>query len=109
MSNKYEREIEEILRNLERNEPKGRFGLRPQKPPRRPVETPPGMTLPQLSFSEWCLLLALAAGLAAGGWAYANGASFITGAIALAGAVCVLLVALSNFLPNPNQQKVRER
>jgi hypothetical protein len=62
------------------------------------------MSLPRLGFTEWGLIIALMAALAGGGWADANDANLITGAIAVIGAVCILLVALSNFLPKPRYQ-----
>lgn len=96
MPNKYEREIEEILRNLERSEPKAGFGRRARM--RRGPGTPRSMPTIRLNFSEWCLVIAIAAALAAGGWAYANGGNLITGVIALIGVVCVALVAMSSFL-----------
>ncbi|HEU5374840.1 MAG TPA: hypothetical protein VFV38_05345 [Ktedonobacteraceae bacterium] len=100
MSNKYQREIEEILRNLERTEPKAGFGRkaggRLRRKPRRRI------SLPHLTFAEWCLVLASVAALSAGGWAYAykvgNG---VTGIIALIGTLFVVLVALSSFLVKP--------
>ena len=104
MPNKYEREIEEILRNLERTEPKARFGQRVSKRMSRETHVRRSISLPRLSFSEWCLVIAFVAALAAGGWAYAqNQADVITGTIALIGAVCIVLVALSNFLAKPRQ------
>src|SRR5258707_8429428 len=101
MPNKYEREIEKILRNLERTERKARFGQRINNLPRRAPGASRSVSLPRLGFTEWCLIIALVAALAAGGWADANDATLITGAIAVIGAVCILLVALSNFLPKP--------
>ena len=98
MSNKYEREIEEILRNLERTEPKRGFGQR--RVPRKPRERR-GMISIRLSFAEWCLIIAAAAAMIAGGWAYAAGANVITGAIALIGLVCIALVALSHYITQP--------
>ena len=52
MSNKYEREIEEILRNLERTEPKAGFGRKGERL-RRKTKARRGMSMPQLSFVEW--------------------------------------------------------
>jgi hypothetical protein len=104
MPNKYEREIEEILRNLERTEPKARFGQRVGERMRRKPGPRGGISLPHLNFPEWCLVIALAAALFAGGWAYANYADVMTGSIALVGAVCILLVALSNFINRPRYQ-----
>lgn len=105
MPNKYEREIEEILRNLERTEPKAGLGQRISKRMRRQPGMRRGLSLPQLSFAEWCLAIALVAALVAGGWAYAlKGGTIITGVIALIGAIFVLLVAIANFLPKPRYQ-----
>lgn len=99
MSNKYEREIEEILRNLEHTEPKKGFG--PKRGPRTPRERR-RMGSIRLSFVEWCLLIASIAALIAGGWAYAVGAAnVITGIIALIGFVFILLVAFSHYLTRP--------
>ena len=98
MPNKYEREIEEILRNLERTEPKAGFGQRVSGRMRRRASARRGMPTLRLNFSERCLTIAIVAALCAGGWAYANGGNLITGVIALIGAVCVALVATSSFL-----------
>lgn len=98
MPNKYEREIEEILRNLERSQPRTGFGQRVGGRMRRGVGVRRSMPAIHLSFSEWCLIIAGAAALAAGGWAYTNGGNLITGILALVGLVCVALVALSSFL-----------
>lgn len=109
MPNKYEREIEEILRNLERTEPKARFGQRVNKQTRRKTGPRRSMSMPRLNFAEWCLAIALVAALAAGGWAYAQGADLITGTIALVGATCILLVAISNFIRKPGYQSQSTR
>lgn len=99
MSNKYEREIEEILRNLEQTEPKKRFGQR--RMPRKPRERRNLISI-RLSFAEWCLIIAGIAALISGGWAYAaREGNAITGAIALIGVVCVALVALSHYIARP--------
>jgi hypothetical protein len=110
MPNKYEREIEEILRNLERTEPKARFGQRVSERMRRKPQARRSMSLPRLSFAEWCLISAFVAALAAGGWAQAhNAADVITGIIALIGAVCLVLVAISNFVVKPRRQSPSAR
>lgn len=98
MPNKYEREIEEILRNLERSQPRTGFGQRIGGRMRRGVGARRSIPAIHFSFSEWCLIIAGAAALAAGGWAYTNGGNLITGILALIGLVCVALVALSSFL-----------
>ncbi|HEY0755143.1 MAG TPA: hypothetical protein VGD98_14385 [Ktedonobacteraceae bacterium] len=105
MPNKYEREIEEILRNLERTEPKASLGQRVNRRLHRKPGPRRTISLPQLSFPEWCLVLALVAALAAGGWAQAHGqGDLITGSIALLGALCVGVVAFSNFVRRPRYQ-----
>lgn len=99
MPNKYEREIEEILRNLERTEPKASFGQRVSGRMRRRTGVRRGTPTLRLNFSEWCLAIAIVAALSAGGWAYANnGGNLVTGIIALIGAMCVALAATSSFL-----------
>ncbi len=114
MSNKYEREIEEILRNLERSEPAG--GAERRHSPRMPRRTGPrrSLSLPRLTFPEWCLLIAVVAALVGGGWAQAahsldGGGTLITGIIALIGAVCLVLVATSNFIARPRYQTPASR
>jgi hypothetical protein len=107
MPNKYEREIEEILRNLERTEPKGGPGRRASRGVIRNPKTRRSFSWPRLSFPEWCLLIALVAALSAGGWAQASheaSGNLITGLIALVGAVCIGLVAFSNFMTWPRYQ-----
>jgi hypothetical protein len=101
MPNKYEREIEEILRNLERSESKAGFGQRVGGRMRHRTGARRSMPTLHLNFSEWCLAIAIVAALSAGGWAYANDGNLVTGIIAVVGAVCVALVALSSFLVRP--------
>lgn len=109
MPNKYEREIEEILRNLERTEPKAGFGQRVSQRMRRKPGRRWRFSMPRFSFPEWCLVIAMVAALTAGGWAQAmhpedNAGNLVTGLIALVGAVCVLLVAISSFVAKPRYQ-----
>ncbi|MHB8597183.1 MAG: hypothetical protein ACYDER_10270 [Ktedonobacteraceae bacterium] len=101
MPNRYEREIEEILRNLETTEPRAsrgqKFGGTRRKPPIRPRRQP----VPSLNLrvTDWFLLIALVTISIAGGFAYANaGANTITGIVALVGLVCLILLALSSFV-----------
>lgn len=102
MPNRYEREIEEILRNLETTEPKAgrgqKFGERTRRqPPVRPRRQP----VPSLNLrvTDWFLLVALVTISIAAGFAYANGgANIITGIVALVGLVCLILIALSSFV-----------
>lgn len=102
MSNKYEREIEEILRNLERSEPSPGFGKKIGGRARRKTRGRRSMSLPHLDFVDWCLALAIIAALLGGGWAYANGiGTAVTGIIALIGTGFVILVAISAFIEQP--------
>lgn len=110
MSNKYEREIEEILRNLERTEPKVGFGRRAGVRPRRKARR--GMSVPHFNFAEWCLILASVAALFAGGWAYAYGSGkgdLLTGIVAVIGFIFVALVALSPFIAKPRYSSPSSR
>ncbi len=103
MPNKYEREIEEILRNLDQSAPKPRLSQRLR---RKTNERPRGQrrSLPAFNFglSEWCLIIAWVAALIAGGWAFAqhdiNGDLF-TGCIALISLACLVIVVILAFMP----------
>ncbi len=104
MPNKYEREIEEISRNLERTEPKAslgqKFGGRLRRKSGSRTNVRKG-GFPSLNFgiSEWCLVIAWCAALFAGGWAFAQGgADIVTGVVALIGAVCLALIVLLPFV-----------
>ena len=104
MPNKYEREIEEILRNLEQTEPKAGAGqkfnerLRRKPAPRvrpRPSNNTFSLTL---TTSDWLLITAIGIALIAGGYAYIAGQSIVTGILAIVGLVCIVLVACSQFI-----------
>ena len=104
MPNKYEREIEEILRNLEQTEPKGgasqKFNerLRRKPAPRmRPRPSNNAFSL-TLTTSDWLLIIAIGIALIAGGYAYIAGQSIVTGILAIVGLVCIVLVACSQFI-----------
>jgi hypothetical protein len=105
MPNRYEREIEEILRNLEQSEQAkpGRgqkFGDRLRRRPNSVVRTRQRSSF-SLRFTtvEWLLIVAVGAALLAGGYAYANQTPDIfTGIVAAVGMVCLILAALSHFL-----------
>jgi hypothetical protein len=106
MPNKYEREIEEILRSLDQSAPKPRLSQRLR---RKTTERPRGQkrSLPTFNFglSEWCLIIAWVAALIAGGWAFAqhsldgNGDLF-TGGIALISLGCLVMVVILAFMPH---------
>jgi len=104
MPNKYEREIEEILRNMERTEPKQGLGqklggrIRRKSDSRSNVRKRSELSL-HFGISEWCLTIAVCAALFAGGWAFAHGeADIFTGVIALIGAVCLGIVIILPFM-----------
>jgi hypothetical protein len=103
MPNKYEREIEEILRNLDQSAPKPRLGQRlRRKKPARPRGQQRSLPAFNFGLSEWCLIVAWAAALIAGGWAFAqhgvNGDLF-TGGIALISLGCLVIVVILAFMP----------
>src|ERR1700730_4699898 len=108
MPNKYELEIEEILRNLDQSAPKPRLSqrLRRKSDVRARGQRGPKPALPAFNFglSEWCLIIAWVAALIAGGWAFAqhsldgNGDLF-TGGIALISLGCLVMVVILAFMP----------
>ena len=104
MPNRYEREIEEILRNLEQTDPKpGRgqkFGEKlARKPGVRVPRQAKSFSSPRFSTAEWLLIITVIAALVAGGYAYTLGVSdYFSGVLASIGIVCLVLVACSQFL-----------
>ncbi len=107
MPNRYEREIEEILRNLEHPEARQglgqRFGerLRRKSGPRMPAQQR-HFTSFSFTLTEQLLIIAVIAALVAGGYEYAQGqADLFTAIVACVGVVCLVLVALSHFLFRP--------
>lgn len=109
MPNKYEREIEEILRNLEQNEPKAGVGqkfnerLRRKPVPQRLRPRSTSTFSLALTTSDWLLITAIVVAMVAGGYAYIAGQSIVTGILAIVGLVCVLLVAFSQFVFRPRR------
>ncbi len=103
MANRYQREIEEILRNMERNEPKPTFrerlNMRMRGQPRRPEPMRPRPTRPAfhlaLTTSEWCFLAGIVIGLVAAGIAYTDAANIFTGFLAVLALICVILGIVS--------------
>jgi hypothetical protein len=106
MPNRYEREIEEILRNLDNSEPrttKGpRFGERNR---RRPVDRngKRPRRFPSFHFRavDWFLVIAVVTALFAGGYAYAqpgHSGNVVTGVLAIVSAICLLLVLVTPLL-----------
>jgi len=103
MPNRYEREIEEILRNLERTEPKPRLGERfRRRSDRRMNVRRPGLPTLRFSTSEWLLIITGVSALVAGGFAYAQGADIFTGIVALVGTVCMVWLVLTQFILRPH-------
>jgi ABC-type multidrug transport system fused ATPase/permease subunit len=107
MPNRYEREIEEILRNLEHSDPKQGLGQKLGARFRRRPDTRGGHR-PQIfsynfSIAERLLLIAVVTALIAGGYAYTVGPNVITFMLALIGVICLILVALSQFLFQPRR------
>ncbi len=105
MPNRYEREIEEILRNLEHTEP---GSARKQKTGER-VRRSTGPRMRQrrsysLNFSpaEWLLIVAIVTALVAGGYAFtlrsAGPGGILTPLLVAVSVVCLLLVAFSHYL-----------
>ena len=106
MPNRYEREIEEILRNLEQTEPKQGLGqkfsgrLRRRSGPQRSVRQP--FFSFNFSVAEWLLIIGVLTALVAGGYSYLQGmADTLTGILAVVSIVCVILVALSQLMLRP--------
>ena len=102
MPNRYEREIEEILRNLEQTEPKQsrgqRFGERLRRKPGPSARRPRRSFSLHLSPTDWLLAIALGAALLAGGYAFTAEPTIYTGILAGIGLLCLMLLAFSHFL-----------
>lgn len=99
MPNRYEREIEEILRNMDRTEPRQgvseriRAFNRPRQPKPRGIKTP-------LTRIEIFILLGIVLILVAAGIAFTRGEqSIVTGSVALAGFVLFVLGLAQAWLP----------
>ena len=85
MPHKYQREIEEILRNIERTESRHDLGER-IRPFARPAAPRQRVSLmPQLELPVMLILLGIVLALAGSGLAYYDGASIVTGVIVLGG------------------------
>jgi len=110
MPNRYEREIEEILRNLEQATPRqGRgqkFGdhFRKAATPRRPRQRR-SFSL-HLTMPEWLLAVAIAAALIAGGYySVTSVQNIFTGVVASFAMLCLVLVMFSQFLFQPRSSR----
>lgn len=110
MPNRYEREIEEILRNLEQTEPKQGLGQKfsqriRRRPPARVRARPRGRVSVTLTIPEWLLLISIVLALIAAGYEYLMGEPDIfSGILATIGAICLLLVVLAQFIFQPHRQ-----
>jgi hypothetical protein len=110
MPNRYEREIEEILRNMETTEPRSgrgqKFGERMRrKPEYRARPRRRGLAL-RLGASEWLIIVAVITALISGGVAYLEGTStLITGIFSVIGIVCLILLVLSPFIFRSRQSR----
>jgi hypothetical protein len=109
MPNKYEREIEEILRNLEQTEPKAGIGQKfsdriRRKPTPRMRPRPRSSFSLTLTTSDWLLIIAVSIALIAGGYEFLYGRpTEFTGILAIVGLVCIVLVAFSQFVFRPRR------
>jgi hypothetical protein len=102
MPNRYEREIEEILRNMDQADPKAgkgqKLGGRFRKSPSRLRVHQPRSFSWNLSTSEWLLATAIILALLSGGIAYVARVSIVTLILALISFVCLVGVAVSQFM-----------
>jgi hypothetical protein len=91
MPHKYEREIEEILRNIERTEPRHDLGER-IRPFARPATPRRRISLPHLELPIMLILLGIALALVGSGLAYYQAdQSLVSGLIALVGFACFVV------------------
>ncbi|GCF07989.1 hypothetical protein [Dictyobacter arantiisoli] len=113
MPNRYEREIEEILRNLDPIDPKvgktQKFGAKFRRRPAPNLRPQPARSASwNLSLSERLLLGAVICAMLAGGYAFLAGPNIITLIVALIGFIGIVFVALSQFVSLPQRtQSVR--
>lgn len=108
MPNRYEREIEEILRNLDNSESRTtrgqRSGQRTRRKPGDGSNRPRGFPTLHFKIADWFLVIAVVTALCAGGYAYAQtttvhlGSNLVTGILAIISAVCLLLVLITPLL-----------
>ena len=108
MPNRYEREIEEILRNLEQTKPRSsrgaKSGDRPNKRARVHMRQPRFSV--RLSLSEQLLLTAIIAALVAGAYEYVTQQrDLFTFILVLVAIVSLILVGCSQFIFQPRRPK----
>jgi len=111
MPNRYEREIEEILRNLEQTKPRSGRGTKSGDRPSK--RTGVHMRQPRfsvcLSLSEQLLLTAIFAALIAGGYAYVTRGPYslrtdlFTLILVIVAVVSLILVGCSQFIFQPRR------
>lgn len=98
MPHKYEREIEEILRNMEQREPQRGMGERVRQLSRQPtVHRAPPRRRPRFSIGSVMVIGIVLALVAAGLEYYFGQAGIVTGALALAALVCILIALLVSW------------
>jgi hypothetical protein len=108
MPNRYEREIEEILRNLEQTEPKPGIGqkfgerFRRRPSPRMRTQQPRPLT-GNLSTSDRFLFTGIITALLASGYAYLAGANIVTLILAIISFICLGMVACSQIVLQPRR------
>lgn len=104
MPDRYEREIDDILRNIEDARPKPSLRERLHLPrwgqDRRPARLRPRSARSarhrSISTAEWCLLAGIVLGTVAAGIAYTNGdGTALTGTLAVLAWLCLLLGLLT--------------
>jgi hypothetical protein len=106
MPNRYEREIEEILRNLEQTKPRDSRGAmsRERSSKRAGVHMSQPHFSVRLSLSERLLLTAIIASMIAGGYAYATRQTdLFTFVLVLVAIVSLILVGCSQFIFQPRR------
>ena len=110
MPNRYEREIEEILRNMEHGDPETARGqkfreriLRGAGPRIRTQQPRSSSWNP--STAERLLVVAVVCAIISGGVAYIFRANIFTLVLAIISLVCLILVALSQFLLQPRRAR----
>lgn len=95
MPHKYEREIEEILRNMEQREPSRGKGERVRQLSRQPVTRRPATrSAPRFSVNALMVAGIVLALVAAGLEFYLTQPGIVTGAVAVAGLACILFALI---------------
>jgi hypothetical protein len=107
MSNKYEREIEEILRNMDQTDPRPNLGQKFSERLRRKSQPRPPRQRISLNFStsEWLLIVAIITALVAGGYAFAfpPRQDIFSTVLAIISIACLLIIAISPFINRSRQ------